>query len=213
MDAEHWAKLAHWIWEVCREREFSTRTLQLATYYLDCYLRKNDVQVQHLQLIASGCLLLASDTLEAERCSEQDMSELAEGTYTEDDCGRAAALLALEVAVSGQPQIPVDFVAALLAAWPECTPQAADLAHVIMDLTLLDAGLLDSEPWLLAAATVLAADELTHHHLSESEFTLDLQLEASSLVQCKDRVLKVFQAALHQPTAEQADICEYYAYD
>ncbi|KAK7389535.1 hypothetical protein VNO78_24666 [Psophocarpus tetragonolobus] len=153
--------LVDWLVEVSEEYTLFTDTLYLTVYLIDCFLSKNYIERQRLQLLGITCMLIASKYEEINAPRIEDFCFITDNTYTK------AEVLKMESQVlkSSEYQLFAPTIQTFLRRFLRAA-QASDkdpslelehLANYLAELTLMDYGFLNFLPSIIAASAVFLA--------------------------------------------------------
>lgn len=153
------AIVVDWLVEVSEEYELCTDTLYQAVNYMDRYLSRQAIDRKNLQLVGVTCMWVASKYEEKYPPTVSDFCEITDNTYTK------AQLIQTEEHVlktlSYELTVPTakTFLRRLLQV---CSPDREThmLANYLTELSLLDYGMLEFVPSVVAASAVFLTNVL-----------------------------------------------------
>lgn len=153
--------LVDWLVEVSEEYKLVPDTLYLTVYLIDCFLSKNYIERQRLQLLGITCMLIASKYEEICAPRVEEFCFITDNTYKKGE------VLKMESQVLNHTGFQIfapttktflrRFVRAAQASYTSPSLELEYLANYLAELTLMSYGFLNFLPSIIAASAVFLA--------------------------------------------------------
>lgn len=146
-----------WLVEVACEYELHQETLFLAAALLDRFMSiAKAVPRSNLQLISVACMLVASKHEEERHPSVQDFTSIADNCFLAGDLLKMESLVLQSLGFRINAPTSHTFLSLFLQGIPS-SPKCQALAAFLTELALLEYGVLNFPPSVVAAASLLLA--------------------------------------------------------
>jgi len=159
------AILVDWLVDVHRKYKLQRSTLFLAVSLIDRFLEKRDTQRRNLQLVGVTALLIAAKYEEVYPPQINDFVYVTDKAYTKNDIIQMEVQMLAALEFSVCRPLSVTFLDRYQVV-NGCTEEHQNLAHYILELTLVDYKMAKYSPSHLAAAALLLSNKLLHHQPS-----------------------------------------------
>tara|TARA_B110000977_G_scaffold1164_1_gene1674 strand:- start:8891 stop:9658 length:768 start_codon:yes stop_codon:yes gene_type:complete len=186
--------LVDWLVEVAEEYKLSADTLYLSVTYIDRCLSVQPIARTKLQLLGVTCMLIASKYEEIYAPQVDEFCYITDNTYSRDDVLQMerTVLDALEFELT-QPTIKTFLRRTLRAA--ETDSKTEFLANYLCELSMLEYGMLDFAPSVVAAASVSVALETLGKPAWSATLAHYTTYDLGDLKQCSDALQRCHQQA------------------
>ncbi|KAI4329290.1 hypothetical protein L6164_021573 [Bauhinia variegata] len=210
------AILVDWLVEVSEEYKLVPDTLYLTVYLIDCFLSKNYIERQRLQLLGITCMLIASKYEEICAPPVKEFCFITDNTYTREE------VVEMETQVLKCCQFQLfapttqtflrRFIRAAQACYKSPSLELEFLANYLAELSLMDYGFLNFRPSIIAASAIF----LARWTLDQSKHTWNSTLEHYARYKASDlktAVLALQDLHLNSNGCPLRAICTKYSED
>jgi len=190
--------LLDWLVDVHRKYKCQPETLFLAVHLIDRYLELHLVARRNLQLVGITALLIAAKFEEVYPPQMKDLVYVTDKAYTQDD------ILQMEVSMLKALQFKICHPTAMhfLERYQSvngCTDAHRDLAHYLLELTLVDYSMLKHTPSHLAAASILLSNKLLRRPAWTPAAVRQTQMTEAMLKSCAKEICDLLECAENSP--------------
>ncbi|EFC40700.1 cyclin B1-like protein [Naegleria gruberi] len=159
MRHKHRFTIVNWMIEVHQKFRLSTPTMYLAVDLLDRFLSKNDINLNHLQLLGATCIFVASKYEDLQYPLSSELVKISMNLFTKEDVLKMERLLLRDLDFNITVATVYPFLKRYLKC-ARCDFNQLALAYYLSELSLLEEASLYYPPSQIASACIYVAGRL-----------------------------------------------------